>query len=165
MKRPMEKLNLGCGSDIRQGYINVDYRSFKGADLVYDLNKVPYPFKSNTFKKILLRNTLEHLENPMKIMAELHRISKPNGKIFIKGPHFSSDNVWGDLEHKRAFSSQTFTNKNMSELFKVVNQKITFSHFKFFMRPFVKINPVFYEKHLAFIFPAVDVEVELEVKK
>ena len=163
--KKLTKLNIGCGTDIKKGYFNVDYKYFKGVDLVYNLNKLPYPFKDDSFEVVLMRNILEHLDNPMEIMREIHRISKPGAKIFIKGPHFSSDNVWGDLEHKRGFSIQTFTNKNISGLFKVVSQKITFSHFKFFMRPFVKINPIFYEKHLAFLFSAVDIKAELEVIK
>jgi len=159
------KLNLGCGRDIKKDFVNVDYKKFNGVDLVYDLNKIPYPFKDNTFDEIIMRNILEHLENPLNILKEIHRISKPNARIFIKTPHFSSNNAWGDIEHKRPFSSQTFKNENISSFFRLINQKITFSHFRFFMRPIAKINPLFYEQHLAFIFPAVDVEAELEVIK
>ncbi len=163
--KKLAKLNLGCGRDIKKDFINVDYKKFDGVDLVYDLNKIPYPFKDNTFDEILLRNILEHLENPLSILKEVRRISKPHAKIFIKAPHFSSNNAWGDIEHKRPFSSQTFKNENISGFFRLINQRITFSHFRFFMRPIAKINPLFYEKHLAFIFPAVDVEAELEVIK
>ncbi len=163
--KKLTKLNLGCGRDIREGFLNVDYAKFTGVDLVYDLNRLPYPFKDNTFEKICLRNVLEHLEKPMEVMQELHRISKPNARISVKGPHFSSNNVWGDLEHKRGFSSKTFANENLCSLFKIVSQKITFSHFRFFMRPIAKMNLLFYEKHLAFIFPAVDLESELEAIK
>jgi ubiquinone/menaquinone biosynthesis C-methylase UbiE len=160
-----DRLNLGCGSDVRESFVNVDYVNFPGVDVVCDLNKLPYPFKENFFEEVVMRNVLEHLENPLNVLKEVRRISKPGARVFIKGPHFSSDNVWGDLEHKRGFSSQTFTNKNLSNFFKVINQRITFSHFKFFMRPFARLNPLFYEKHLAFIFQGVDVEVELEVLK
>ena len=160
-----DKLNLGCGRDIREGFINVDCQFFPGVDWVYDLNKLPYPFEDSVFEEVVLRNVLEHLDNPKGILEELHRISKPGARIFVKAPHFSSNNAWGDIEHKRPFSSQTFLNQNLSRLFRVVSQRITFSHFRFFMRPVVKLNPLFYEKHLAFIFPAVDIEVELEVLK
>jgi SAM-dependent methyltransferase len=159
------RLNLGCGRDVREGFLNVDYKKFPGVDMVYDLNKVPYPFRDNAFEMIVLRNIIEHLDDPKVILEELHRISKPNARIFIKAPHFSSNNAWADIEHKRPFSSQTFLNQNLSRLFRVVSQRITFSHFRFFMRPVARLNPLFYEKHLAFIFPAVDIEAELEVLK
>ena len=33
------KLNLGCGTDIRPGYINVDVISSRGVDMVCDITK------------------------------------------------------------------------------------------------------------------------------
>ena len=160
-----KKLNLGCGKKIKLGYLNVDYVKLPGVDKVCDLNKSPYPFKKNTFKEILMRNILEHLNDPVNVMNEVHRISQPGAIIKIRVPHFSSANVWGDIEHKRGYNYSTFANPNMQDKFEVINTKITFSHLKFFMRPFVKIAPSFYEKHFAYIFNAVDLIVELKVKK
>ena len=40
----MKKLNLGCGNDIRQGYINLDVAELDGVDVVWDVNKLPLPF-------------------------------------------------------------------------------------------------------------------------
>jgi len=161
----INKINLGCGADIRKGYLNVDFEKFPGVDFVYNLNKIPYPFKNNRFKEIVMRNILEHLNNPYEIMKEIHRIAAPGASIFIQTPHFSSDNAWGDIQHKRGFNTQTFLNENMKKFFIVSNQKITFSHWRFFMRPIAKLNPCFYEKHLAYIFPAVDLLIKLKVKK
>jgi predicted SAM-dependent methyltransferase len=159
------KLNLGCGDDIKPGYINVDFEVFSGVDLKIDLNKIPYPFKSNQFTEIFMSNILEHLNDPYQIMNEIHRISKPGAIIKIRTAHFSSNNAWGDLQHKRGFNSETFQNSNMINKFAIVKQKITFSHFRFFMRPLSKLNPIFYEKHLAYIFPAVDLVINLKTKK
>jgi len=160
-----KKLNLGCGNDIKKDYLNVDFEKIPGIDLVYDLNKLPHPFKDNQFEEINMSNILEHLDNPFEIMKEIHRISKAGAKITIRAPHFSSNNVWGDLQHKRGFNTDSFKNANMRNLFRIKKQEITFSHFRFFMRPIAKINPSFYEKHLAYIFPAVDLIIELEAKK
>jgi hypothetical protein len=72
----MNKLNLGCGTNIKKSYINVDYFEHKGVDKIYDLNKYPLPFQDNQFKEILLLDILEHLGNPDKYIRELWRISK-----------------------------------------------------------------------------------------
>jgi predicted SAM-dependent methyltransferase len=56
------KLNLGCGSDYRQGYINVD-RVSGVADVVHDLNVFPYPWSDNSVDEIVARHILEHLED------------------------------------------------------------------------------------------------------
>ena len=159
------KLNLGCGSDIKPDYINLDFEKFSGVDVVADLNKLPWNFKDNSFSDILMSNILEHLDNPFQTMKEIHRISKNNALIKIKTPHFSSNNVWGDIQHKRGFNTETFKNANLSNLFQIISQKISFPHIRFFMMPLANIFPVFYEKHLAYIFPAVDLIIELRVKK
>lgn len=159
------KLNLGCGADIRKNYLNIDFEKFPGVNKVYDLNKIPYPFKKNKFDEVIMQNVLEHLNEPYAIMNEVHRICRRNAKVCIKTPHFSSNNAWGDLQHKRGFNSETFRNQNMCKKFEILDQKITFPHARFFIRLLAKINPVFYEKHLAYIFPACDLIIELKVLK
>lgn len=165
IQKKIMKLNMGCGKDIKPGFINVDYYKLPGIEKVYDFNKFPYPFKDNTFNFILMRNILEHLSDPVSVMNELHRISKPSTTIYIRVPHFSSCNVWGDIEHKRGYNYSSFASRSLIKKFEIVKRKIIFSHWKFFMRPFVKLFPYFYEKHLAYIFNAVDLVVELKVKK
>ena len=39
-----EKLNLGCGNDIRADYLNLDLSAIEGIDVVHDLNMLPLPF-------------------------------------------------------------------------------------------------------------------------
>ena len=160
-----DKLNLGCGRDIRKDFINVDFEKFSGVDVIHDLNKIPYPFKKESFNYILMRSILEHLDNPHKVLKEIHRISKPDAIVHIRTPHFSSNNVWSDIQHKRGYGLATFLNKPTSDLFKIISYKIEFSPYRFFIIPLARIAPIFYEKHLAYIFPATDLVVELKVKK
>lgn len=158
------KLNLGCGEDIREGYINIDYHSFEGVDKIFNLNHIPYPFEDSSITEIIMQNILEHLDNPFQVMKEIYRICKNKAIIKIRIPHFSSCNCWGDIEHKRGFNYSTFQGENIQKYFRIIHRKITFSHWKFFMRPLVKLFPYFYEKHFAYIFNAVDLNIELEKK-
>ncbi len=106
----MKKLNLGCGLDYKEGFTNVDFcvgDSFK-FDIKHDLEKFPYPFEDNEFDYILMDNVLEHLEDTIKVLEELHRISKPNAKIEIYVPHCSGYMAFGNITHKRFFASGTF---------------------------------------------------------
>ena len=41
--KKLKKLNIGCGTDIREGWTNVDKMNIKGVDLVMNLDKYPYP--------------------------------------------------------------------------------------------------------------------------
>lgn len=104
----MKKLNLGCGTDIKQGYLNLDIVALKGIDLIADLSKTPYPFKDNTFDEILIRHVLEHLSDTITTMEEIYRISKPAGYVHIAVPYWNSYGAVLDPTHKSFFHQQTF---------------------------------------------------------
>ena len=74
------KLNLGSGSKILKGYVNVDKFQYYNPDVVHDLEKFPYPFEDNSVDEILLSHVLEHIgQNPdvfNNIIKELYRICK-----------------------------------------------------------------------------------------
>jgi len=97
----MKKLNLGCGIDYKEGFVNVDFHSHIKVDVEHDLNGLPYPFASEEFDFILASHVLEHLDKPFFIMKELHRILKPGGTLIIKVPHFSRG--FTHSEHKAGF--------------------------------------------------------------
>ena len=59
----MKKLNLGSGEDIKKDYVNLDAVKLKGVDIVYNLNKYPWPLKDNEFDFIYCNNVLEHLDS------------------------------------------------------------------------------------------------------
>lgn len=86
----MKKLNVGCGSDIREGWSNLDTHKTHGANVVFDLNNIykgkKMPFKDNTFDYILARAVLHIFMNPVPILNELVRICKKGGEIEIKTP-------------------------------------------------------------------------------
>ena len=84
-----DKLNLGCGQFPKKGYVNLDIYPDAKADIFHDLNQFPYPFEDNSFSLIEADHVLEHLDDPIKIMKEMHRILKPGGEIIIKVPHFT----------------------------------------------------------------------------
>jgi len=102
------KLNLGCGNDIKKDYINLDCIKLNGVDIMHDITKIPYPFKDNNFDEIYCSHVLEHFLDLIPIMEELYRISKNKAKIKILVPYFSSTNFSGDPTHKRGFNLNTF---------------------------------------------------------
>ncbi len=102
------KLNLGCGQNKQEGYVNVDkYGSF-APDVVWNLESFPWPFESNSVDEIVMHHSLEHMGESVEmflgIMKELYRISAPGGKVFITVPHPRSDGFAGDPTHVRAIN-------------------------------------------------------------
>lgn len=102
------KLNAGCGNKYKKGWINLDSNREVRADVYHDLNKFPLPFKDNHFDKILLDNVLEHIPNYLKLIDELHRITKKGGIIIIYTPHTSSIYSFKHLDHIRPFGVGSF---------------------------------------------------------
>ena len=102
------KLNVGAGTEILQGYINLDIVNLVGTDIVADVNK-KLPFKDNYFDEILASDIIEHVDNVPKVIKELHRILKTGGKLKIKVPHYNSPNAYCDPTHKNLFASQSFS--------------------------------------------------------
>jgi len=171
----MKKLNLGCGLDIKKGYTNLDSIKLKGVDVVYDLNKFPYPFKDNEFDEVYTSHVLEHLDDLVKVMKELKRICKPKAKIIIRVPHFSCGVSYRDPTHKRLFSYFTFdyfTDKCFYNLpkFRIISRKLNFTRWTFpflnkVFNPIININPEIYERFFCWILPCSEVLFELKVIK
>lgn len=170
----MIKLNLGCGKDIKDGYVNLDSVKLPGVDIIFDINKPHLPFKDNTFEEIYCSHVLEHVNDLAKTMKELKRISKSGGKIIIRVPHFSCGVSYRDPTHKRLFSYFTFDYFEKGEYnltrFKIIKRRLNFTRLSFtflnyIFNPIVNINPAIYERFFCWMLPVSEVLIELTVVK
>jgi len=167
------KLHLGCGTDIKLGFVNLDSVKLPGVDIVHNLDKYPWPLKNNTFDYIISISTLEHLDNLIKVMEEIHRISKKGAIIEIKVPHFSSMGAFKDPTHKHFFTYYSFDyftkdfdyNFYTKARFKIIERKIIYgSAFKIF-QGIANIFPKIHEILLRKFLPVQDLYFKLEVIK
>ena len=103
----MKKLNIGCGRDIKAGWVNLDIYEGKGVDVMHDLNKLPLPFDKDEFDFVLCQDILEHVDyNPL--ITDIYRILKKGGTLKIRVPHFTSSINYDDPTHINGFSIRTF---------------------------------------------------------
>ncbi len=73
----MKILDLGSGPWKYKGAISIDWNSETKPDILWDLNKFPYPFSDNEFDLIYASHILEHLNELIKVLEEIWRILKP----------------------------------------------------------------------------------------
>ena len=90
----MRKLNLGCGRDIKKGYINLDKAKVQGADVAHNLDKYPWPFKDNYFDEVYGRDVIEHAKDLFKAMAEIKRICKDGAIVRLIVPYWHSSSAF-----------------------------------------------------------------------
>lgn len=95
------KIDLGCGSNKRPGFLGVDSRPFAGVDVVADLRS-RWPWPDASVSEAFSSHFLEHLEAAERIhfANELHRVLAPGAKATIVTPHWASARAYGDLTHK-----------------------------------------------------------------
>jgi SAM-dependent methyltransferase len=55
-------------------------------DYVCDIADLPMP--DGTYDLVFCSQTLEHVENPQKVMSELARVAKPGGQLWFSAPLF-----------------------------------------------------------------------------
>ena len=104
----INKLNVGCGNDIRQGYVNLDVSPLPGVDVVHNLEIFPWPFEDNSFDEIILQNVLEHLSDTIQVIEEVWRILKHKGKVIITVPYWNCWQSIADPTHKTYFHQYSF---------------------------------------------------------
>jgi len=164
----MKALDLGCGPKSKMaGSVGLDLRPAPHVDVVHDLNDTPYPFDDDTFDHVEMSHVIEHVDRPLRMMAEVHRITKPGGRIRIITPHYSSQLSYGDMEHFHHLGYITFLTLRNTGLFAIEKHKLWFTDLYRWtgIAWLANLWPRRWEKYHAFVFPALYVEVLLRVEK
>jgi len=81
------KLNLGCGEDIRAGYVNIDAIARRGVNLVCDITKIPV--KNKSYDVVCAFEVLEHIpyDDFEAALKEMKRVLKDKGFIVLTALH------------------------------------------------------------------------------
>jgi SAM-dependent methyltransferase len=171
---PGRVLDVGCGVKKHPGAVGIDVSSDTAADVVHDLDQVPWPLDDSSFDQILLQDVIEHLGDLYAVFGELHRVGRPGARVHIRTPHFSSALAYSDPTHRRFLSAAAvralaqpgFAHYSAAR-YRVVHVRLDL------WLPFRALGigalanryTDSYEKYLAFRFPAMNIRAELEVVK
>ena len=105
------KLNLGCGQNYLEGYVNADREPAAEPDVVMDMEEFPWPFENDSIDEIVANHVLEHVgATPdvfLRVMQEIYRICRKGAMVRIAVPHPRHDNFIDDPTHVRAITPMT----------------------------------------------------------
>jgi SAM-dependent methyltransferase len=181
-------LNLGCGTDLRAGWVNADIVDY-GGNVMMDLNKYPYPFPESHFDFVLCSHVLEHLGNFNLAVTELYRLTRDGGLIEVRVPFFLSTKYYSEPDHRIPFGIRSFDNYEVLEgrklkfyeqwklrhrtnygspaRFIIVAKRFNFSNFAVlkWLNIFLNIEPVMFERFFATWLTPEEVIFKLRVVK
>jgi hypothetical protein len=101
-------LHLGSGRKYAPDAINVDLVASTNPDLVHDLDVRPWPLPSDCFREVRAYDVIEHLDDIVATMEEIHRVCADRAVIRITVPHFSCANAFTDITHRHYFAKASF---------------------------------------------------------
>lgn len=104
-----ERLNLGCGEDIRDGWYNVDAVPLDGVDQVIDLNDSQWHLPADHFEFVLAKHVFEHLDDIDTALREVERILAVGGRLEVRMP--IGMNYLSDDTHQHHWAWRTPVNK------------------------------------------------------
>lgn len=97
------RLDIGGGNNPQPGFVNIDIQPLPKVDIVWDLEKTPWPLPDECVTTAIASHVLEHI-NPAKgifinVMNEIWRVLKPNGQFAFVVPYAESFGMYQDPTH------------------------------------------------------------------
>ena len=120
-------LDVGCGLRPYEPYfptglyVGVDIEvsgripAMKAPDYYYDGRLLPFP--DDSFEGVISTQVLEHVRDPLGLLAEMYRVIKPQGSLIISLPF-----VW--QEHEEPYDFFRFTRFGITELLEQAGFKV-----------------------------------------
>lgn len=175
----MRILDVGCGIKKYPGSIGIDNNPASNADVLCDLDRLPYPFRDSSFDVIRVIHVIEHVSNVIGAMEEFHRLARPGGRIVLVTPHYTDFSSFCDPTHRWHLNSysfryfgddnagfgyyspvrlrEIFVRVRLLALWRYVGLEFLVNHWSRFRK--------FWEHYLCFVVRGKVMEFEFEVKK
>jgi SAM-dependent methyltransferase len=109
---PLRKviINVGSGTKIlRSDVINIDFTPFEGVKIVAPAERLP--LETGSVDVAVCDNLLEHIKNPVLVVAEIKRVLKKDGLVYVGVPFIIN-------YHSSPDDFQRWTSEGLLELMK-----------------------------------------------
>lgn len=106
----MKRLNLGCGTQHKEGYINIDKRPEVKPDIVRDILR-GLPFSDDSVDEVYSQDFLEHIPQAevVWVMNEIWRVLKRGSVAQHIVALAGTANEHQDPTHLSSWNEETFT--------------------------------------------------------
>lgn len=178
-------LDIGCGRDKLPGALGLDMNPASHADVIHDLDRLPWPIESDAFDYVRAQDVLEHVADFLGVMAEIHRVCRDGARVVVRMPFMSSLNFATDPTHRRAGTSATFDYFDPDKAlgayaYSAARFRLEEFHYgrfhhgtvgkvlKFldqFVVPWAEKNSVIYEHYFPYLYPMHDITYVLRAVK
>jgi predicted SAM-dependent methyltransferase len=115
-KAPL-RLNLGCGTNRIEGFINIDVEPSCKPDVICNFMAGKLPYKAGTVEEVVLFHCIEHIKKSLHrhILEEVWRVLKPSGKFIVSYPEFLKcvDNWKKNHRGKKEFWEHTIYGRQL----------------------------------------------------
>jgi len=110
-----KKLDIACGQNKQPGFKGIDIAG--DADIVWDLNEIPWPIKTNSVEEVFCSHYVEHIPHRQpewdrdgwwRFFDELYRVMKKGGTADFIHPYSRSDRAFWDPTHERFIHEMTW---------------------------------------------------------
>ncbi len=129
-------LDIGCGNNKYKGnfddiVMGMDIFDLKPVNVIHNMESFPYPFPSQYFDRIIMKNVIEHISREnmvnIKLMEEVYRLLKPdgifvastcNGQMFYDDPNHKNPvyfNYWNFFREDYALNYYSTSRFKMGE--------------------------------------------------
>lgn len=104
---PELKLNIGAGITYLPGFKNIDVSP--RAEICLDLNQARLPFADDSVDLVFSYHTLEHVQNYLFALGEIHRVLKHGGRLLLGVPYVTStQSHLVNPYHRQNFNEHSF---------------------------------------------------------
>ena len=130
-----QRIDLGCGTQVRDGYAGVDLLALPGVDIVRNVDRHGLPFSDSTITHVYTAHFLEHVQDLVFVMNEIHRVCCHDAIVEISvptllGPYSAADPTHVHLFNARTlsyFEAGTGAYAGIAKGFEILEQRVGFS--------------------------------------